>query len=550
MSSRRSRRPVCEINGCGSTRLHDGDDGFRYCDQGHQQSSHGTQIVEDTGELVQQGKKSRRRDESDAESTISRGAFEGPKAFEHYLLCLQLVLRKQLKWLVDVQGLPPELEDLTHDLWALRLQRLQMRVSYDSGTDAGGQSQLFSSQSEPETILSDSEVSRRQRRKRKQQEESSMIGATRIGLMDILSLCYVGTLLLRIPLTVANMHSWVTEGRLLFYNAWREIPVGMRERLPAEFQSALEPGDMVAPEKLHRKMLDTLILFNTHFGMGIPPINHPLVLYSWMVYLALPIEVFAATQRLAQLLDCDFAFTLKPKARSSLLLRLPEVRLLALLLVSTKLLFPCDDVERFAVSGEDLDALSMDWSSWETLLSNRSSDSSPELSFAESFKLDEKQCLDASDDRLDQYLDWYQNNIASENIRERGRAGQEAEFRRTLFRLFPVAAQMHSTHTRHGDDTSAPDAILDRLSQAQHSLQPRRIIRSLDVDVGRAGESYKRCRSASDLHGPLRLLYAQGAKLVGLSLDNTVEVVFRIERRLEKLEETLRKEKTSMGQLP
>lgn len=36
--------------------------------------------------------------------------FSGPRAFEHHLLCLQLVLRKQLRWLIDVQKLPEELE--------------------------------------------------------------------------------------------------------------------------------------------------------------------------------------------------------------------------------------------------------------------------------------------------------------------------------------------------------------------------------------------------------------------------------------------------------
>lgn len=37
-------------------------------------------------------------------------SFSGTHALEHYLLCLQLVLRKQVRWLIDVQKLPEELE--------------------------------------------------------------------------------------------------------------------------------------------------------------------------------------------------------------------------------------------------------------------------------------------------------------------------------------------------------------------------------------------------------------------------------------------------------
>lgn len=41
---------------------------------------------------------------------MTASSFSGADAFEHYLLCLQLVLRKQLRWLIDVQQLPEELE--------------------------------------------------------------------------------------------------------------------------------------------------------------------------------------------------------------------------------------------------------------------------------------------------------------------------------------------------------------------------------------------------------------------------------------------------------
>lgn len=112
MSQRRSRRPQCAQDNCGSRRFHLDDDGFTYCDQGHQQSDAGLVVSQDTGEMVVTGRTSKRKVESDAESaaTTRVSGFTGTKAFEHYVLCLQLVLRKQLRWLIDVQGFPEELE--------------------------------------------------------------------------------------------------------------------------------------------------------------------------------------------------------------------------------------------------------------------------------------------------------------------------------------------------------------------------------------------------------------------------------------------------------
>ena len=72
MSSRRFKKSECAHENCGSRRFHVGEDGFTYCDRGHQQSERGTVIAEDTGEFVVLGRKSKKQD-SDAESATSRG---------------------------------------------------------------------------------------------------------------------------------------------------------------------------------------------------------------------------------------------------------------------------------------------------------------------------------------------------------------------------------------------------------------------------------------------------------------------------------------------
>ncbi|CAK4033932.1 RNA polymerase I-specific transcription initiation factor rrn7 [Lecanosticta acicola] len=539
LQRRNVKKPECSNENCGSRRFHVGDDGFTYCDQGHQQSELGTVVAEDTGELVTLGRTSRRKD-SDAESQTSRvSGFRGPKAFEHYLLCAQLVLRKQLRWLIDVQGLPEELESLVKDLWALRLQKLQGQVTEDSETETEAASfRMFSSQSEGgsgtdgETAAS---VRRRQASRKKPHGP---------GLTDLICLIYVGIILLRIPLTIADLHKWINSGDLLFYSAAKELPLTMRDRLPGHLQEMLQPQNLVAGEVLHRNALELLRSLSTDFGMSAPPLNQPLILYRWVKELSLPLEIYVATQRLGRLLDADFSYTLDAKTRANMSLRCPEIRLMALVVIATKLLFPFDDLKRYPTSSRDLAALHMDWPLWVKLQNHGSQgtpsqDGNPHVTFEDAFKMTEAESLDLADDRLDGYLDWYERNIASDEVRERGRAGREADFRRALFRMFPAQNANNNTRARPEIETGGKTSA-DKLFEVQSSLRTKRIVREEAADeIPRPGSEHSLYRAEEDLEGPIKLFYAKCAEMAGFSLHGMVRAVFLMERRLMKLRKDL-----------
>jgi RNA polymerase I-specific transcription initiation factor RRN7 len=458
------------------------------------------------------------------------------------------------------------LQGITRDLWALRLRRLQGRVSYDSETDTeGGQSQVFSSQSEGESQAS--QTTRGSRRRRQAKTDGA------ISLSETLVICYVGTLLMRVPLTVADLISRIDNGEMLYYKAAKEVPDNLRERLPGEFQVLLEPQKILRASTLHHRILQFGTLLNTEFGMMIPAVNHPLLLYRWMQHLALPIEVYAATQRLAHLLGIDFTLQFGGKTDSNRVLRYPEVQLMSLLIVSTKLFFPIDDIDRHPVSANDLSALKLDWSEWaatqnavqmgdEPSIHTSKDTTSPDLTFPEAFKISESDCLAMGEDELDRYMDWYQENLTSENIREQGRAGRDADFRRTLMRMFPTQpsrptlvsskngeGESKGKGKSAGEDTSlARDEASNttqRLRQVQHALRPKKIAVSSAGEgrdeVARAGSFYRRHREAKDLDGPARLLYTKAAELAGMSLESMTRAVFLIERKLQMREERARK---------
>lgn len=455
--------------------------------------------------------------------------------------------------MIEVQKLPEELEvssiqcciglleqadaqqTLVKDLWALRLQKLRTRISHESDAETDPRSsQVFSSQTESETLTgSQSQSSRRSRRKDAGPREETP------NLSEILNLCYIGMLLLRIPVTVADVHKWTKEGELLYYRASRELPLGMRARLPGPYQELLEPQDLLQPQLIHQSIVEILTMLRMEFGMATPPINTPLILYKWIQDLALPLEVFVASQRLARILNIDGTFC---AGGSNIVLRYPEVRLMALVVIATKLLLPFDEIERHPQSITELSGLSMNWDEWVEAHKNADKKivDQSQLNFEKAFNFTESNCTEAADETLDAYLDWYSDNIATEEVRERGQAGRDANFRRALFRMFPVHSGQ-SAGTPQPSDV-AKNGLESKIRHVQSTLRPRRVEKTQTTkDAPRSGCFYRRFRSVEDLSGPMKIFFEKAAMLAGLPLDGMVQAVFLTERRVQNHEEALRK---------
>jgi RNA polymerase I-specific transcription initiation factor RRN7 len=230
-------------------------------------------------------------------------------------------------------------------------------------------------------------------------------------------------------------------------------------------------------------------------------------------------------------------------------LRCPEIRLMALVVIATKLLFPWDGRPRFPQSATDLSALEMDWTEWARVqragrrLSGRSAETTASdgpLRFEDAFNMTEEQSLALADERLDEYLDWYQSNLASDEVRQRGRAGKDAGFRKALFSMFPVpdlhaekkrtpmrtpvSAQTTQTQTEQTQQTqqtqqsspsgrprAAPEitstsgttSAAEGVARVQAALRPRRIVAAVESrepdHVPRFGSSYVQYRTVEEL---------------------------------------------------
>ena len=115
-----------------------------------------------------------------------------------YLQCYQLILWKQCHSLIHTKHFTAELESVVRDLWALRLQLLKGKT--EEVTDTETDSRLFSSQAEV------GEGTEPEDGPGNATGKMSGVGKEVPTLVDTLGLCYLGMLLLRLPVGVGDLH--------------------------------------------------------------------------------------------------------------------------------------------------------------------------------------------------------------------------------------------------------------------------------------------------------------------------------------------------------
>lgn len=205
------RDESCTEEGCRARKFYISD-GKKFCQRGHEQYGF-TQTQQDEDDFNNQGKKTRKKKE---ESEKIETVFSGKEARELYLCCWQLVLWKQVHWLVNVKKFGGELETVVRDLWDLRVRVLvkgdgKREEAYGSGIEG------FSSTEDGGTGTDRTGGrtlgSRGSRR-------SGVGGEDRLPkLVETLGLCYLGMVLMRLPMSLGEVLRWATNDEIIYTRA-------------------------------------------------------------------------------------------------------------------------------------------------------------------------------------------------------------------------------------------------------------------------------------------------------------------------------------------
>ncbi len=423
---------------------------------------------------------------------------------------------------------------IIRDLWTFRLQKFAHKVKDDF--DSETQSQMFSSQEDTATDTDHDGLKKTRRGK-------SLASAPR--LIDTLSLCYLGLLLLRLPVSVGDIHRWVNSEDLIYYGAIREISASMRERLPSEYHEALEPHLLLRPDALHTSVMKLAIAYEHDFDMHFPPLNVPSLLLKYLKELALPLEVYPVVARLAHLVSYKFVFPRPNTTKRLRIINYPEAQLVALVVVAVKILWPFDGKIRYPATTTEPAVAAVDWAAW-----TRANAEYHKL-FDTPGRLDTKGAQDTleddvfslNDQQLDDYLDWYEKNWV-----EKGANDKKGEFSKTLLEMFPTSKRNNDrSPVRRRNQTAVDAAKISQVKAVQQALLTRQPVTDMemsesDTEIIRPGSHNKLYRNAEELSGDAKVFFEATADLVGLSVQSLVKAVFLTETKLERWKETKKRE--------
>ncbi|KIN08406.1 hypothetical protein OIDMADRAFT_100192 [Oidiodendron maius Zn] len=407
------RHESCAEQGCRSRRWYI-EDGRKFCQRGHEQTGF-TQTQQDEEDWdIKQGKTARRKGE---EKEQAQTVLSGREATEMFLQCYQLIVWKQCFFLVNGKGFPKELETIVRDLWGLRLAILH-RNQGDAGLERFS-STGFSSTSGGETTDSDGKslISSRSRR--------AEIGREHMPkLIETLALCYLGTLLLRLPTSMGEMLNWAARDEMVYARA-----------------------------------------FNISY---------------------------------------------------------PEIQLISLVVVATKLSHPFDDIVRVPENESDPTTVKVDWRKWREIMV----DKSPEgLRRGDEIHVDDTDVASMTEKQIDDYLGWYQRTWID---------SAEPRMPLEILEHFPI--QDLSPQPTEKDDH---DERAERLKQVQRNLIIQIPLAVQDEGgrdpetVARPGQLYRRYRNTGELPDNAKAFYKLAASEAGTSLERLTHAVFQTEVMIE-----------------
>lgn len=506
---------TCTTTGCRSRSYYIAD-GKRVCkSHGHVQEGF-TQIAQDEDDFGTQGKRTRRK--KDAVEKVKQ-VFEGKQALVLWCEVVQLVLRRQVKWVIEEGYAGEDLEVVVRDLWALRLRNVKGLGDEDGGGYASGSQSGsgWSSTSEGET---DGEVEFGVGLGRKLKKIARDKGVPK--LVETLAVCYLGCLLLRLPVTLAEFQDWADSDGFPYFGMINDLPKDMLSHLPAQYIAALEPRAALRPGQLQLKVQSLITMYKRDFEIPFPPVNSSLIAFKNIKTLCLPLEVYPCTFRLAKALDIDFKYpeVVTVRTRS---IEYPEIQIMTLIVISTKLLQPLDGVTRRAETIEDQAVTKVDWPTWQEAVSN--GNEQPKLDkFAE---LNEDDVFTMSEEKLDSYLNWYQRSMLT---------NKEDKLSKQLLDLFPL----DPLPRRNGKQTAqGPEMANDALMYVQGTVQTVEPMSTDEAEYAatltRPGMRYRLWKKMDDLSGVERVFVGKAAEQAGVDVEVLVRAVNSVEIKLQKV---------------
>ncbi|KAI1457545.1 hypothetical protein F4805DRAFT_173111 [Annulohypoxylon moriforme] len=508
---------------CGARQWY-AQDALRYCRNGHRLEGFAEHEA-DEDNFGTQGKVTRKKKEKRKKVAVKLSGDEGR---ELYLEVLQLILLRQVRWLLREKGFPDDFEEIVRALWALRVRSLPVRGSGNDGERGEKEESqpLFSSMSEGSGGETDgAEIS----------DATTATWAPDAGrrwklpkLVDTLALCYLGCLVRRLPASTADFCGWAQRGEIDFLAAFNGIPRNVWDRLPAEYHRALQVRDHIPPGRLQAAVQELVISYKINFETVFPPLNYVPVLVRFITDLTLPAEVYMTVKCMNEILKTNYSYPTGGKMIRTI--DNPEVLLISLVVVSTKLLYPLDGIERPPRNQEDPRSIKMDWAKWQEVMQDDTTETSSNLRRGEEYKVTSDDVLTMDKVKLDDFMDWFEKMWIGD-----GDAKTDERIRE------PFENQKRSTkpneQSQKLNGNGDRELIKSRYEALNSSLQVVEPVPDPEDPENGKKEKQDRdfCpvwRNEEDLPDAAKIFYGKAAELAAIPLTTLIKGTAQVENRL------------------
>ena len=560
-----SQRQPCPY--CGN-RSFEEENGILVCTSCGRQQESGLQVADDEPEFGTQGKIVRKKVEKTKVKVTK--IYRGARAYKLYLQAWQHVLWRQAYALIHGPvDVPEELWSVVRDLWTLRLSKLVQRLDEKGaeGSDSNDGATDADTGGEQDDV-----------------ERKKAFLSPR--LWDTISLVYLGALLLHCPITLNQMYDLIRTEGVPFIRAIRHVPYEISRHLPPEYQLALDTITIPTAQELQHAIYHMLQTYNNDLGMSFPALNWRLILFDWIKHLGLPIEVYTAVKRLADLIKYDFTYQLSPKSTQSKdsqerqnprrsPVAMAEIQLISLLVIATKLLFPFHLDNSFAYPPKGRPSLTFDWSTWHRIhkpchnhddphslnapSSTQTSSTAPAsttITPGQHITITDKDILNLAPAELDTYMDWYERTwVTPETVLTEKKTDLESQ----ILGMFPLAPPpSHSAQpvenavaaVNTSSRNESIESIARRIQSEAIGQAQRRSDDVDDEDQEKPGSRYPGFANVADIEAltankeenAVLYFHEKVAELACLELKGLLRAVRYTERKLERWIDDKRRE--------
>lgn len=293
---------------------------------------------------------------------------------------------------------------------------------------------------------------------------------------------------------------------------------------------------MLQPEELHTAISDLATMYNEAFGLVLPPLNHEVLLYKYIVHLALPLELFPAVQRLAQATRSNFCYSVLKETRRKQGSAFPELRLMSLLVVAVKVLFPFDNVHRRPQSLHEPASQKIDWGYWKECW-QESTKRPPDAGLARGKEIDvcDTDVFNMSQQELDSYMKWYQTTWVREP-----RPGSDDNVNKEILDMFPLASLdpiVQQPSSQWEKELNRIEAQKTRATVASMRFQQPITDEGMHeerADTKRPGQEYSSYRTEQDFSEWAKVFFDAASETACTSVKNLLLAVLQTEAKITK----------------